>query len=165
LAIGVIRQRDYRKPVLTKSMELLTFGAIARHNPISMHWALQLVIGLAVLALAGAGVALLLAARRAAVRAERVLDVVERDLPPLAVEARELATDLRRLSRQIHDEVGRVSLLTARAAELADGVGRIVSGVAGLTRAGQLVGIAAGLKTGLEVFLHRLRRHEGDNHG
>lgn len=151
--------------MLTKSMELLTLGAITRHNSLPMHWALQLLIAVAVAALSTAGVSLLLAARRAAIRAERVLALVERDLVPLAAEAQGLTADLRRLSYQVQDELGRVSLITLRAADIADGIGRIVSGVAGLTRAGQLVGIAAGLKTGLDVFLHKLRRHEGDNHG
>jgi uncharacterized protein YoxC len=130
-----------------------------------MHWALQLVIAIAVVALAAAAVALLLAARRAAIRAERVLGLIERDLAPLAAEAQGLTADLRRLSHQLQDELSRVSLLTIRAAEIGDGIGRIVSFVAGLTRVGQLVGIAAGLKTGLDVFLQRLRRQRGDTHG
>jgi uncharacterized protein YoxC len=130
-----------------------------------MHWALQLVIAIAVVALAAAAVALLLAARRAAIRAERVLGLIERDLAPLAAEAQGLTADLRRLSHQLQDELSRVSLLTIRATEIGDGIGRIVSFVAGLTRVGQLVGIAAGLKTGLDVFLQRLRRQRGDDHG
>jgi uncharacterized protein YoxC len=130
-----------------------------------MHWALQLVIAVAVAALAAAAIALLLAARRAAIRAERLLGVIERDLAPLAVEAQGLTADLRRLSHQIQDELARVSVLTTRAAELGDAIGRIVAAMAGFTRAGQLLGVAAGIKTGLDVFLHRLRKHGGGDHG
>jgi hypothetical protein len=39
-----------------------------------------------------------------------------------------------------------------------------MSAIAGLTRAGQLVGVAASIKTGLDVFLHRLRKQQGENH-
>jgi uncharacterized protein YoxC len=130
-----------------------------------MHWALQLVIGVSVAVLCIAAVLLLVAAYRAAVRAERVLALVERDLAPLAVEARGLTADLRRLTHQVQDELGRLSSLTLRAEEVADGIGRIVSGVAGFTRAGQLVGIAAGLRTGFDAFVHRLRKRKGGHDG
>jgi hypothetical protein len=37
-------------------------------------------------------------------------------------------------------------------------------GLAGLARAGQIVGLAAGLRRGVDVFVQRLRR-EGDHDG
>jgi hypothetical protein len=40
-----------------------------------------------------------------------------------------------------------------------------VSGLAGLTRAGQLVGMAVGLKRGFDVFVQRLSKEQGDHHG
>jgi hypothetical protein len=35
--------------------------------------------------------------------------------------------------------------------------------LSGLTRAGQIVGVAAGLKKGIDVFVQRLR-NQGDHH-
>ena len=43
---------------------------------------------------------------------------------------------------------------------------RLVGALSGLARAGQVVGLAAGLRRGVDVFVSRLRRDEGDNsHG
>ena len=50
------------------------------------------------------------------------------------------------------------SQITGRVQEVADGASRLLNGLSGLTRVGQLVGIAAGIKTGVDVFFHRLRQ-------
>jgi hypothetical protein len=55
--------------------------------------------------------------------------------------------------------------VTERVNAVADGVGRVVSGLAGFARAGQLVGVAAGLKRGFDVFVARLSKEQGDHHG
>ncbi len=125
---------------------------------------LQAVLALCAVLLTVALIPALLALRRAGERAERVLASVERDLPPLTGEVRGLVHDLQALSREARGEVKRVAALTERAEHAVDGVGRLLTAVAGLTRAGQLVGLAAGLKTGFDVFLHRLRHHQGDDH-
>jgi hypothetical protein len=128
-----------------------------------MHpWA-QLVIVVCVVAVSVALVGALLALRRVGERAERVLALAEQELPPVVSEVGGLVRDLRGLSREARSEVERVSELTERAQDLSDGVGRVLAAVAGLTRAGQLVGVVAGVKAGLDVFLHRLRKHQGDN--
>lgn len=129
-----------------------------------MHpWA-QLVIVVCVLAVTVALVAALVALRRAGERADRVLALAEQELKPLAEEAEGLLRDVRSLSREARGEVERMSVLTERAQDLSDGVGRVLAAVAGLTRAGQLVGVIAGVRAGLDVFLHRLRKQQGDNH-
>jgi hypothetical protein len=119
---------------------------------------IAIVLALCAVAVTVALVALLLALRRAGQRAERVLTVVERELEPLVLEARGLVGDLRDVSQAARDEMKRLGALTERAEQIAEGTGRVLAAVGGLTRVGQLVGLAAGLKTGLEVFLHRLRR-------
>ncbi|MGH7392338.1 MAG: hypothetical protein ACREM3_23200 [Candidatus Rokuibacteriota bacterium] len=126
-------------------------------------WA-QAVIVLCVVAVTVALIPALLAIRRAAERSERVLAVAERDLAPLGEHLKSLVDEFRSLSRDARAELGRVAELTDRAEEVATGIGRVLTAVSGLTRAGQLVGVAAGLKTGLDVFLHRLRKQEGDHH-
>jgi hypothetical protein len=124
----------------------------------------QIVLVLCVLAMTIALVPALLAVRRASERAERVLMLAEQELRPLIGQAQALAEEMRELSQRARGEMVRVGTLTQRAEEVADGMGRVLSAVAGLTRAGQLVGVAASLKTGLEVFLQRLRKQQGENH-
>jgi uncharacterized protein YoxC len=105
----------------------------------------------------------LVALRRASERAERLLALAEQELRPLATDVHGLVEDVRALSHETRDEVARVGALTDRIADLSGSLGRVLAAVAGLTRAGQLVGVAAGIKTGLDVFLHRLRKQQGAN--
>jgi hypothetical protein len=123
-----------------------------------MHpWAQALLVACAAV-LTGALVAALLAARRAAARAERVLSIVEQELRPLIARAHALADEGQGLTRQAALEVKRAGEALERVNALADGVGRIVAGLLSLTRVGQVIGIAAGLRRGVRVFAHRLRR-------
>ncbi len=126
-------------------------------------WALIVVVA-CVVAVTIALVPALVALRRAGERADRVLATAERDLGPLLGDVQALVRELRGLSQEARDEVKRVGALTERAEHVAEGLGRLLTAVSGLTRAGQLMGVAAGLKTGIDVFLHRLRKHQGDDH-
>ncbi len=128
-----------------------------------MHpWA-QLVLVVCAVAVTLALVAALVAMRRASERAERLLALAEQELRPLATEMHELMEEVHALSHEARGELVRVGALTERMEDLSGGLGRVLGAVAGLTRAGQLVGVAAGLKTGLDVFLHRLRKQQGAN--
>jgi hypothetical protein len=126
------------------------------------------VVALCVVALTVALVVALAAATRAVRRAERVMAVVEReldhDLPPLMTGLRELTDELRLLSHEAASELDRIGQITGRVQEVADGAARLLTALSGLTRAGQLVGIVAGVKTGVDVFFHRLRQQRGDGH-
>ena len=83
---------------------------------------------------------------------------------PLPVsEALALAEDVRGLTREAGRELERVGAVTDRVEDVATGLGRIIMTLDSLTRAGQIVGVAAGLKKGIDVFVHRLR-HQGDHH-
>jgi len=104
----------------------------------------------------------IIALRRSAERADRVLAILEGELRPLVGEVRGLVHELRGLSEEARGEMQRIGGLTDRAQDAVEGISRVLSAVTGLTRAGQLVGVAAGIKTGLEVFLHRLRRNDAD---
>jgi uncharacterized protein YoxC len=129
-----------------------------------MHPWLQIVLAICIAALTIALVLAILALRRVADRTERVLGVVEGELRPTLDRVQALVDELRELSHDIRGQVDRIGSLTKRAVDLSEGVGRVVSGLSGFTKAGQLMGVAAGLKTGLDVFVHRLRR-QGDGHG
>ena len=96
-------------------------------------------------------------------RAEAVLAIVEQELRPVIGQAVALTEDVRSLTRDASRELERVGAVTDRVDDIATAVGRIVGTLSSLTRAGQIVGVAAGLKKGLDVFVQRLR-HQGDHH-
>ena len=107
----------------------------------------------------------LLSARRALDRSGALLAIVERELGPLATEARGLTSDARVLTQQGTREITRVGRVVERVHEAAEGVGRVVSALGGFTRVGQAVGAAAALRRGVEVFVQRMRTHGGNHHG
>ena len=128
-----------------------------------MPFWVQMLLSLASLALLVALVAAVWALRGMAKRAEAVLTIVEQELRPLIGQAVALTEDVRSLTRDARQELERVGAVTDRVEDIATGLGRIVGTVSGLTRAGQIVGMAAGIKKGLDVFVHRFRQ-QGDNH-
>jgi methyl-accepting chemotaxis protein len=154
--------------MFNKSMNLLTFIEQRLDNSFLMQPWFYPVVALCVVALTAALVSLLVAFARVGRRAERVLALVERelehDVPPLMGDLRELSGELRRLGQGANTELERLGRITERVQEVADTTAHVLNALSGLTRAGQLVGIAAGVKTGVEVFLHRLRTQRGDGH-
>jgi len=125
------------------------------------------VLAVCALALTVALVAAIAAAARAVRRAERVLVALQReidyDVPPLLGGLRDLVEELKLLSRGATTELDRIGEITGRVQEVTGAAARLLGALSGLTRVGQLVGIATGLKTGVDVFLHRLRQR-GDGH-
>ena len=128
-----------------------------------MPFWVQLLLSLASLALLLALVAAVWALRGVAQRAEAVLAIVEQELRPVIGQAVALTEDVRSLTRDASRELERVGAVTDRVDDIAGAVGRIVGTLSGLTRAGQIVGVAAGIKKGIDVFVQRLR-HQGDHH-
>jgi len=126
---------------------------------------LSLVLAACAVAVCGALVLLLLSARRALERTNGILAEVEREIGPLAVEARGLTGDARSLTQEATRDVRRAGDVIDHVGEAAAGVGRVVNALAGLTRAGQLVGMAAALRRGVDVFVDRLRTNGGNHHG
>ena len=124
------------------------------------------------LVLAGCAVAISIAivlaalsARRALERTGAILAIVERELGPLAIEVRGLTEDARALTQEATRELQRAGDVVERVHEVADGIGRVVHAVAGLTRVGQVVGVAAALRRGVDVFVQRMRKEGGNHHG
>jgi uncharacterized protein YoxC len=128
-----------------------------------MPFWVQLLLSLASLALLLALVAAVWALRGVAQRAEAVLTIVEQELRPIIGQAVALTEDVRSLTRDASRELERVGAVTDRVDDIAGAVGRIVGTLSGLTRAGQIVGVAAGIKKGIDVFMQRLRQ-QGDHH-
>jgi len=149
-------------------MNLLTFiDRAADNSPLMPPWFYP-VVAACIIALTAALVVAVVAVARAVRRAERLLAVVERevdhDVPPILASLRELTDELRRLSRGATSELDRIGQITARVQEVTDAAARLLTALSGFARAGQLVGIAAGVKTGVDVFLHRLRKQRGDGY-
>lgn len=128
-----------------------------------MPFWVQLLLSLASLALLLALVAAVWALRGVAQRAEAVLAIVEQELRPVIGQAVALTEDVRSLTRDASRELERVGAVTDRVDDIAGAVGRIVGMLSSLTRAGQIVGVAAGVKKGIDVFVQRLRQ-QGDHH-
>jgi uncharacterized protein YoxC len=102
----------------------------------------------------------LLSLRKTALRAESVLAQVEREIRPMVTELESLAGELQKLSRNANDNLQRIGGIVDRVEDISVQAARVVGAVGGLTRIGQYAGMAAGVKRGVEVFLHRLReRH------
>jgi uncharacterized protein YoxC len=101
----------------------------------------------------------LLSIKKTALRAESVLAQVEREIRPMASELETLTGELQKLSRNANDNLQRIGGIVDRVEDISVQAARVVGAVGGLTRIGQYVGMAAGVKRGVEVFLHRLKRH------
>jgi len=102
----------------------------------------------------------LLSLRKTALRAESVRAQVEREIRPMASELENLTGEMQKLSRNANDNLQRIGGIVDRVEDISVQVARVVGAVGGLTRIGQYAGMAAGVKRGVEVFLHRLKeRH------
>jgi uncharacterized protein YoxC len=118
----------------------------------------QVVLAVCAVALTAALVVAVLALRRVLGRIAAVLHIVEQELRPLIGQVNGLSDELRELTREARNEVAQIRQVTERLQVLADGLARVVTGLAGLARVGQLFGLAAGLRRGADVFVQRLRR-------
>ena len=125
----------------------------------------QIVLIVCAAALTIALVGAILAARATLRHAASVLEIVEQELRPLVGQIHGLTEDVRDLTRETRREVERIGEVTEHVQTAAEGVSRLVGGLAGLTRAGQAIGLVAGLRRGVDVFVHRLRGNQGGNHG
>jgi uncharacterized protein YoxC len=105
-------------------------------------------------------ISMLLSFKRLAQRAESVLKIVEHEIRPLTTELESLTAEMQKLTHKANDSLDRVAGVVEHIEDVSANASRVVSAVAGLTRVGQYVGIAAGVKRGVEVFLTRMKdRH------
>jgi uncharacterized protein YoxC len=118
----------------------------------------QLVLIACAVALTAALVAAVLALRGALRRTDAVLQIVEQELRPLIGQAHGITQEVRELTHEARLEVVRVGEVTEHVESMAGALARVATGLGGLARAGQIVGLAAGLRRGVDVFVQRLRR-------
>jgi len=95
--------------------------------------------------------------RRASSRAEIVLQLVEREIRPLASQVEALAADVRTLSQTANRELERVSGVVRRVEDISLKIARVVGVANSLASFRGITGVGSGLRTALSVFVARLR--------
>jgi len=95
--------------------------------------------------------------RRASSRAEIVLQLVEREIRPLASQVEALAADVRTLSQTANRELERVSGVVRRVEDISLKIARVVGVANSLASFRGIKGVCSGLRTALSVFVSRLR--------
>jgi hypothetical protein len=125
----------------------------------------QVVLVACAVALTAVVVSAVLALRGALRRTDALLGIVEQELRPLIAQVHGVTEELRELTHELRLEVKRVGDVTETVQAVTEGMGRIVSGLSGLARIGQVVGMAAVLRRGVGAFAQRLRREQGEDHG
>ena len=99
----------------------------------------------------------LTAIRRAASRAEIVLQLVEREIRPMASQVEALAAEVRTLSQTANRELERISGVVRRVEETSRKIARVVGVVNSLASFRGVTGVSSGVKRALGVFVSRLR--------
>jgi uncharacterized protein YoxC len=95
--------------------------------------------------------------RRATARAEIVLQLVEREIRPLASQVEALAADVRALSQTANRELERVSGVVRRVEDISLKIARVIGVANSLASVRGIAGVSSGLRTALSVFVSRLR--------
>jgi uncharacterized protein YoxC len=95
--------------------------------------------------------------RRATSRAEIVLQLMEREIRPLASQVEALAADMRTLSQTANRELERVSGVVRRVEDISFKIARVVGVASSLASFRGITGVGSGLRTALSVFVSRLR--------
>lgn len=117
----------------------------------------QAVLVVCAVVLTGALVMTLASVKRAASRAETVLQLVEREIRPLASQVEALAADVRTLSQTANREVERISGVVRRVEDISVKIARVVGVANSLASFRGVTGVGSGLKRALGVFVSRLR--------
>jgi len=117
----------------------------------------QVVLVVCAVVLTVALVVTLAAIRRAASRAEIVLQLVEREIRPLASQVEALAAEVRTLSQTANRELERVGGVVRRVEETSRKIARVVGVVNSLASFRGVTGVGSGVKRALGVFVSRLR--------
>ena len=117
------------------------------------------VITLSVLAVSVALIVTLLEIRRVARQAASMLSRIEPEIQPLVTAVQDLVEEVRGLSKQVNRELGRLGEVTDQIQLITERVGRLVGLIGSVGRVGKIVGLASGVKKGLDVFVSRLTKN------
>jgi uncharacterized protein YoxC len=117
----------------------------------------QALLSICAVVLTIALVVTLASVRRAASRAEIVLQLVEREVRPLASQVEALAADVRTLSQTANRELERVSGVVRRVEDISLKIARVVGVANSLASFRGVTGLGSGLRAAFRVFVARLR--------
>jgi uncharacterized protein YoxC len=117
----------------------------------------QTVLVICAVVLTVALVVTLASLRRATARAEIVLQLVEREIRPLASQVEALAADVRTLSQSANRELNRISGVVRRVEDISFKIARVVGVANSLASFRGISGVGSGLRTALKVFVSRLK--------
>ena len=117
----------------------------------------QAVLVICAVVLTVALVVTLASLRRATTRAEIVLQLVEREIRPLASQVEALAADVRTLSQSANRELNRISGVVRRVEDISFKIARVVGVANSLASFRGISGVGSGLRTALKVFVSRLK--------
>ena len=118
----------------------------------------QTVLVICAVVLTVALVVTLASLRRATARAEIVLQLVEREIRPLASQVEALAADVRTLSQSANRELNRISGVVRRVEDISFKIARVVGVANSLASFRGISGVGSGLRTAVSVFVSRLRK-------
>jgi uncharacterized protein YoxC len=118
----------------------------------------QAVLVLCAVVLTVALIVTLSSIRRATGRAETVLQLVEREIRPLASQVEGLAAEVRTLSSTANRELERVSGVVRRVEEISLKTARVIGVVNSLASFRGVTSVGSGLKRAAGVFVSRLRK-------
>jgi uncharacterized protein YoxC len=118
----------------------------------------QTVLVICAVVLTVALVVTLASLRRATARAEIVLQLVEREIRPLASQVEALAADVRTLSQSANRELNRIGGVVRRVEDISFKIARVVGVANSLASFRGISGVGSGVRTALSVFVSRLRK-------
>jgi uncharacterized protein YoxC len=117
----------------------------------------QAVVVICVAVVSAVLIAVLLTVRRIALRADSLLQQLEREIRPMVSHLELLTVEVTELSRNVNQEMKRVSVVVGRVDDITSKVSGLIAGMVAMTRYGQYAALISGLKRGLDVFVARLR--------
>ncbi|HEV8673307.1 MAG TPA: DUF948 domain-containing protein [Methylomirabilota bacterium] len=123
-----------------------------------MASAAALIASLAFLALVVAAVPVLVQLRRTARAAEQTLATVERELRPLAPQLHALLQDHRELAQRATRDLREVEGLALMTQEVLGRLLKLTGLLGGVGTVGRVLGVAQGLRKGVDVFIQRLAK-------
>ena len=114
-----------------------------------------LIASLAFLGLAVAAIPTLLQVRRTAQTAEQTLATLERELRPLSAQLQGLLQDHRELAQRANRDLREIERLALMAQEVLARLIKLTGLLSGMGTVGRVLGVAQGLRKGLDVFVSR----------
>lgn len=123
-----------------------------------MLTAAALIASLAFVALVIAAIPVLIQLMRTAHAAEQTLAAVEREVRPLASQVQALLQEHRDLAQQATRDLREVEGIVLMVQEVLARLTKLTSLLGSIGTIGRVLGVAQGVRKGVDVFIHRLTR-------